>query len=384
MADNTHIEWTDATWNPVTGCSVISPGCTNCYAMKLAGGRLRHHPTRAGLTQASKAGPVWTGEVRFNPDVLGQPLRWTRPRRIFVCAHSDLFHEDVPDAWVDQAFAIMALAPQHTFQVLTKRAERMAAYMQHRAGKLARFMIDEYLIKAPDEPAKGRARNVAWPVKSIGDIDYPDDVTMAAWPLPNVWLGVSAEDQPRADDRIPRLLATPAAKRFVSLEPLLGGIQLHKLEVQGGRLIAYQSALTGAVAALYGDPFTGHMKFTGPRRPILDSVIVGGENGPRPMHPDWVRQIRDDCAAAGVPFLFKQWGSWAPDPDLDRPFRSSPPHEAEPGTLGALQSSTGQHAVAWQRIDPATGHAEGTQLAKLGKRAAGRLLDGVEHNGGPW
>ena len=112
MADGTKIEWTDATWNPITGCNVVSPGCTNCYAMKLAGGRLRHHPSRVGLTEASKSGPVWNGKVRLNADWLDQPLRWAKPRRVFVCAHGDLFHEFVPDEWIDGVFAVMALAPQ--------------------------------------------------------------------------------------------------------------------------------------------------------------------------------------------------------------------------------------------------------------------------------
>ncbi len=120
MSDKSHIEWTDATWNPITGCSVLSPGCTHCYAMKLAGTRLRNHPSRAGLTTDSKAGPVWTGEVRFNAQWLLQPLGWSKPRMIFVCAHGDLFHDDVPVEWIDKVFAVMALAPQHTFQVLTK------------------------------------------------------------------------------------------------------------------------------------------------------------------------------------------------------------------------------------------------------------------------
>ncbi len=167
MADGTHIEWTDATWNPVTGCSVVSPGCTNCYAMKLAGTRLQDHPSRAGLTKPSKAGPAWTGEVRFNDGWLDQPLRWKRSRRIFVCAHADLFHENVPDEWIDKVFAVMTMTPQHQFQVLTKRSARMRNYMVSRS---CRF------------PARGVR--------------------------PNVWLGVSVEDQARADERIPDLLAT--------------------------------------------------------------------------------------------------------------------------------------------------------------------------------
>ena len=133
MAEHSTIEWTDATWNPITGCSVISPGCKNCYAMKLAGGRLQHHPSRAGLTQPSAAGPVWNGLVRFNMEWLEQPLHWKRPRDVFVCAHGDLFHESVPDQWIADVFGVMHAASWHTFQVLTKRAARMRALLNSAA-----------------------------------------------------------------------------------------------------------------------------------------------------------------------------------------------------------------------------------------------------------
>jgi protein gp37 len=129
MADRSDIEWTDATWNPITGCHVRSPGCKFCYAMKLAGTRLKNHPSRSGLTIDTSNGPVWNGEVRLNEAWLEQPLRWARPRMIFVCAHADLFYEAVPDAWIDRLFAVMALSPQHVFQVLTKRPERMRDYL---------------------------------------------------------------------------------------------------------------------------------------------------------------------------------------------------------------------------------------------------------------
>ena len=121
MGDQTKIEWTNATWNPITGCSVVSAGCTNCYAMRLAGTRLKHHPSRKDLTILRGGNYVWNGEVRFNENWLDQPLKWSKPRMIFVCAHGDLFHEAVPFEWIDQVFAVMALCPQHTFQVLTKR-----------------------------------------------------------------------------------------------------------------------------------------------------------------------------------------------------------------------------------------------------------------------
>lgn len=278
MADKSRIEWTEATWNPITGCSVVSPGCTNCYAMRLAGGRLRNHPSRAGLTIPTKAGPVWNGEVRFNEQWLGDPVRWTRPRMIFVCAHGDLFHESVPDEWIDQVFAVMAAAPQHTFQILTKRSARMR----------------QYLTVMETEPHWATARRFAdaWPRASVLDVEIP---------FRNVNIGVSVEDQPRADERIPDLLATPAALQWVSIEPLLGPVDV--------------------------SPWLSRCHW----------IVVGGESGrrARPMHPDWARSIRDQCTAAGVPFFFKQWGEF---------------------------DSCGM---------------------SVGKKAAGRLLDGVEHNGLP-
>lgn len=172
MADGTKIEWTDATWNPITGCSVVSPGCTNCYAMRLAGTRLKHLPSRAGLTVDSKAGPVWTGKVRLNRQWLDQPLRWKRPRRIFVCAHGDLFAEGVPDEWIDPVFAVMALASRHTFQVLTKRAARMRAYVSALPGRA---------------DAVARAAACLWPGEDSDEAYYPVNEAIRS-PLPNVWL----------------------------------------------------------------------------------------------------------------------------------------------------------------------------------------------------
>ncbi len=295
MADHTKIEWTDATWNPITGCSVISPGCTNCYAMKLAGTRLRHHPSRAGLTSDSKAGPVWNGQVRLNEDWLTQPLKWSRPRHIFVCAHGDLFHDAVPDAWIDKIFAIMALAPQHTFQVLTKRPERMLAFVsvstrQSRIAARAFFMDGEW---------------------------------SNAWPLPNVLLGVSVEDQPRADER--RGYLGPLARRygwrtFVSYEPALGPVDWIGWE-------------------------------------FLSWMISGGESGKgaRPSHPDWHRTARAFCAANGIPYMFKQWGEW----------------------LAVNEGEMDNTRLDW-RIEKG-----GQRYVRVGKARAGRLLDGVEHNGMP-
>ena len=366
MADGTHIEWTEATWNPITGCSLASPGCTNCYAMKLAGTRLAHHPSRAGLTQDSKAGPVWTGEVRFNEEWLDQPLRWTKPRMIFVCAHGDLFHESVPDEWIDRIFAVMALCPQHTFQVLTKRSARMREYFS------TRVQISPPLNGDATFPrARGHVEQHANLIAMRSGIDLPWRPRHESggywwgfkadmpWPLPNVWLGVSVEDQQRADERIPDLLATPAAVRWISAEPLLGPVDLCR--VQGN---------LAPIAGYIPLESTDH-------KPVgIDWVVVGGESGSkaRPMHPDWVRSLRDQCAAAGVPFFFKQWGEFAPG-EIAGAFLD-PEKPARGFTL-----FDNQWAECWSEVD---GHCEDEpDVYRLGKKRAGRLLDGVEHNGMP-
>lgn len=273
MSDNTKIEWTDATWNPITGCSVVSAGCKNCYAMKLAGTRLKHHPSRAGLTINTSNGPVWNGEVRFNRDWLDQPIKWKRPRMIFVCAHGDLFHESVPDEWVDRVFAVMALCPQHTFQVLTKRPERMREYM----GDLHPGSKRVLAIRQATSPLMAIAGNPSFAIH---------------FPLPNVWLGVSVENQEAADERIPLLLDTPAAIRWISAEPLLGPVDISNW--------------------IDPDYFTGCAD-DGIKG--LHWVVAGGESGlnARPMHPDWARLLRNQCNEAGVAFHFKQWGEWKTD-----------------------------------------------------------------------
>lgn len=360
MADHTHIEWTDATWNPVTGCSVVSPGCANCYAMKLAGTRLRHHPSRQGLTTPTKAGPVWNGQVRLNAEWLDQPLRWARPRRIFVCAHGDLFHEDVPDAWIDQVFAVMALSPQHTFQVLTKRAGRMREYLsdprtRHRIYDLVcdRVIAEtmNVVLTTPGAP------------EFTGAPKAPR-IPLGNWPLSNVWLGVSAEDQPRADERIPELLATPAAFRFVSIEPMVGPVDLSA---------SWTLDLRHMAGGTRG----------------LDWVILGGESGPgaRPMHPDWARRVRDDCAAAGVPFFFKQWGAFA-EFEAGEANRVVEVGSDEAATIlefmGAGRCAwVHSDGRVWRRADDLPEETPARLMVNVGKKAAGRLLDGVQHDGMP-
>ena len=225
MANNSSIEWTEATWNPVAGCTVISPGCTNCYAMRLAHRlELMGQPKYAGTTRMSGGRAKWNGNVKLDVASLDIPKRWKVGRTIFVNSMSDLFHERVPLEFIQAVFATMVEAKQHTFQILTKRADRAAELSEH----------------------------LHWPE--------------------NVWMGVSVES---ADyiDRIDALRQTKAAVKFLSLEPLLG--PLDNLNLKG-----------------------------------IDWAIAGGESGPaaRPMNPDWVRSIRNQCVAASVAFHFKQWG----------------------------------------------------------------------------
>lgn len=290
MSDKTNIAWTDASWNPIVGCSIVSPGCTNCYAQKMAHriqtmeGERTGRPDAShyfGTTKVVNGNPVWTGLMRQAPEhILLQPLKWRRPRKIFVNSMSDLFHENVPDEWIDRVFAVMALCPQHTFQVLTKRSKRMQHYLTHWAAGGNHIWQAGQKIAMP----KGRHK--------------PD----TCWPLPNVWLGVSCEDQQRADERVPDLLATPAAVRFVSAEPLLGPIEF-KSRKQTLSEAETKNWLNGAWQVADGDYFK-----TGWSPTKLDWIIVGGESGPghRPMQIEWAEAIRQQCEAAGTAFFFKQ------------------------------------------------------------------------------
>lgn len=299
MAETSKIQWTDATWNVITGCTLVDDGCRHCYAATLAATRLKNHPSRKGLARLNAAGEAkFTGEVRFNDDWLTQPLRWRRPRRIFVCAHGDLFHEAVPDGWIDRVFAVMALAPRHVFQVLTKRPARARDYLTG-AG----------LIRG----ANGRAARIIAIAVAMQRADLLPD----GWPLRNVWLGTSVSDQASADARIPDLLACPAAVRFVSAEPLLGPVDLRNLRRYNPRGESWIDAMRGLVTRgqyLARSPsecsFATSTQCIPPELPRLDLVIVGGESGTkaRPMRLGWARAIKDQCASAGVACFVKQLG----------------------------------------------------------------------------
>ena len=288
MSDRTQIEWTDATWNPLRGCSAVSPGCAHCYAAGVAARFAGPGQPYEGLARFDEAGkPHWTGEIRLVEKVLSQPLRWKRPRRIFVNSMSDLFHEAVSNEFIAKVFGLMALASQHTFQILTKRAKRMRDWFQWAERQWANCY--------PGEPANAL-------LQFLGDQDIGQQVSRddfaAPWPLSNVWLGVSCEDQQRADERIPHLIATPAAVRFISAEPLLGLIDMRRF-LHHGHCPEHPSE--GTKAASFGCAGCSDR---------LHWVIAGGESGRFARHnePKWFQQIRDQCLYARVPFFFNQWG----------------------------------------------------------------------------
>lgn len=379
----TAIEWTHIpgfkgeTWNPIVGCDIVSKGCTNCYAMKWAAQRLdgnKNSPHYAGTTTVVNSNRVWTGKIaKASEKTLQKPLRWSKPRSIFVNSMGDLFHESVPDEWIDQVFAIAALCPQHIFIILTKRAERMQDYV-------SQLPYDGWTSK--------KNYRVGDKIKKFSD-HVPAMIaigTMVSGPLKNVWLGVSAEDQATANERISYLTGTPAAVRFVSCEPLLGEINLKDIQFYDGSIDALSEGAWGEEIENWKaseDPtwkedfldWFNLCTIPDPKEMMwnkLDWVIAGGESGPnaRPMHPDWARSLRDQCLDAGVPFFFKQWGEWVSvyDRDIDDPdWRNSPKAKNNKERYINLEGGHGFHG---ERVN---------FIKKVGKKKAGHILDGVEH-----
>jgi len=350
----TKIEWTHRpnstgkTWNMMrarnkkTGgvghfCEKVSPGCKNCYAETFQ--KRFQNPVRYAAQDADQV------EVFLDQKTLVQPIGWKKPATIFVCSQTDLFLHHYSNEWIDQVFAVMALCPQHTFIILTKRHDRMNAYFQkhftrHKCGHIAAG------ITGKQHP---------------GGHGCDPDVCNMQFPLPNVWIGVSVEDQKAADERIPVLLDTPAAVRFLSVEPLLGPVDLTRIAHENGDSDQYYNAVEGYEISC------GQFQIDG-----LNWVIVGGESGhnARPMHPDWARSLRDQCKAAGVPFFFKQNGSWI----------SAKPGDKFSDGLWVHQNGDTFSPVEGEPFNPAP-LAE--HMIRVGKKRAGRSLDGVEHNEWP-
>ncbi|HMN15869.1 MAG TPA: phage Gp37/Gp68 family protein, partial [Bellilinea sp.] len=298
----TKIEWADRVWNPIVGCRRVSEGCRHCYAERMAK-RLRAMGKSAYQDVVDDKGH-WTGRVNLLPDKLDEPLRWKKPSRVFVNSMSDLFHERLPDrpGWSDfitSLWLTMMRCPEHTFMILTKRPHIMEQEVKALIG-------------------------AGMPV------------------LPNAWLGTSVEDQDAADKRIPFLLDTPAAVRFLSLEPLLGPVDLEG-----------PFGIQGPQNGDWSNPDTPDMWLDG-----IHWVIVGGESGKgaRPMHPAWVRSIRYSCVSAGVPFFFKQWGEFLPLDQLNK----MPPDKKE--WVGSLHGGHqyGAPDESWP------------DLVRVGKKRAGR------------
>lgn len=298
MSYKTSIEWTDCTWNPVRGCSRVSAGCARCYAERQAARFRGDDDPFRGFAYSDKAGPHWTGRVELIPSKLDEPLRWRKPRRIFVNSMSDLFHERLSDEAIAAVFGVMAACPQHTFQVLTKRPEGMRRWFEWLHNTQTLFGFDRIRYCAKVAHNKSCAVNVNRDLLGLwGGSEVPP-----AWPLTNVWLGVSVEDQETADERIPLLLQTPAAVRFVSYEPALAGVDFN---ISCARSADWMPHGTCSTFNRRSGRMVGHALG------LLDWLIVGGESGPgaRPCDIAWARSAVAQCKAAGVPVFVKQLGA---------------------------------------------------------------------------
>jgi protein gp37 len=304
MSDGTKISWTDATWSPVTGCTKTSEGCLRCYIDRTPPFRMAHR-------KFDGPGIGATTGVKLHSERLHIPLKWRTPRMIFVCSLADLFQDEVPDQFIADVFAVISIGTQHIFQVLTKRHARLRSLLN---SPHFWALVDGARQARGHDPLPGDAPHV----------------------LENAWIGVSTENQKWADIRIPALLQTPAAVRWISAEPLLGPIDLTSWTTWTDGSLRCPKPEFGIAA--------------------LNWVVCGGESGPnaRPMSPEWARSLRDQCVSADVAYHFKQWGEWSPD------------------TTFNLGEGNGR------RLHYRRTFVDGTALDRVGKKAAGRLLDGRE------
>lgn len=341
------IVWTDESWNPIRGCSLKSDGCKHCYAMGVAGRFSGPGMPYEGLTVKTTQGVKWNGQIKLVPAVLTQPIKWQRPRLIFVNSMSDLFHDSVPEAYIDKVFAVMALAKRHIFQVLTKRPERMREYcqkLQSRAFEVAGALMEDGSICPFKEDSQ-----------AFHGADAEIQHAIMRGPLPNVHLGVSVEDRATADERIRALCETPAAVRWISAEPLLGPIDI----------APWLEKECPSCHCTSNHPHCPMCKLD--RVPVIHWIVAGGESGPkaRPMHPEWVRVLQEQCEAAGAAFLFKQWGEWA---------------GGTGGRSGFIYLQNGSNSCGDKNTHE---WGCGAVSQRVGKKAAGRMLDGMQHDGYP-
>ena len=372
------IEWTDETWNPVVGCTKCSLGCDNCYAERMANrlagmGKEPYHLTVTKMPKrADKLVPLdsdnckwvseWTGDVICRDDQLAKPLHGRKPRMIFVCSMGDLFL--APFEFIDKVVEVAEVTPWHTYQLLTKRPKQMLEYFKWRWNNADQHTLD--CTKAKQWKKEHNVENNSLFV-------------------PNLWLGVTVCNQKEADEKIPILLQIPAAVRFISIEPMLGAVDIRK----------YISLRQKCVDGLRkkGCGFTGSSdEFNHPEKegayrcpkcksnhdylitPSINQAIVGGESGPgaRPLHPNWARSVRDQCKAAGVPFFFKQWGEWIDHALTDiKPTHKNAKIVFLDGTAIPWDVPDGRYYERYVERG-------GRTVIRVGKKKAGHLLDGKE------
>jgi len=359
MGETTKIAWTDATINFWQGCTKVSAACDHCYAEAIAS---RFKTAEWGFNKPRAERLVKAAREALKLE--RRAVRQGRRIKVFSNSMSDFFDNEVPDEWRDAAMAVIALTPHLDWLVLTKRPKVMRAYMTHWPDGAARYhhvrFAADQLLRGPDP----------------GSYSFNDEIgkrasaATALWPLPNLWLGVTAEDQKMADLRIPDLLATPAVRRFVSCEPLLGPVDLTKVNCRTEEdHEKWTDALRGTTT-MWNHERAGGWGGIAPAR--LGWVIVGGESGraARPMHPDWARSLRDQCEAAQVSYFFKQWGEWQTvyDRDLDDPdWRRAPATSLDGGHNGRYLNLAGGWGFHGERV---------VFVKRVGTKRAGNLLDG--------
>lgn len=353
------IEWTDRSdWNPVRGCSRVTEGCRNCYAENIAARFSGPGLPFEGFAHRVGGEARWTGKVELQLDRLKLPLKWRKPVKIFVNSTSDIFHEKLSDSDIDQIFAVMALASYHTFQILTKRPDRMREYFDD-PNTWGRIIAASDDLK-PSALWNGNAYQLRYEITTNGF-------------LPNVWLGVSVHDQASADEFIPPLLDAPSAVRFVSYEPALGPINFTRIGFgqhdNESDIRVWIDALRGGDWSLMldddGEEFGVEQGSFGPK---IHQIIYGGESGPnaRSSHPAWPRWVRDQCAVTGTAFYFKQWGEWMPYSHGAGAFSRD-----DPETNYKLKA---EHVIHGQERSIAE-----NLMIRVGKKIAGNHLDGKQH-----